>query len=115
MQSSHAFNRNIIQLEQIIPELKDFHVHIDLENENVSYMETMVKSLENLKNTYISRNQTLKEEIQQNEKSCFEEKKQLQELEKNIMIQERINEEKKKENIQLQKNYDEVRISIFLF
>lgn len=111
LQSSHSFNRNIIQLEHNIPELKDFHIHIDLENENVvDYMEKMVKSFENLKNDYICKHQTLQEEYKESKSSLDEESKHLDELQRAIKSQEKINDEKRKENVKLQKNYDEVNL-----
>ncbi|EEB14983.1 conserved hypothetical protein [Pediculus humanus corporis] len=98
LQSSHAFNRNIIQLEQIIVELKKFHIHIDLESENaVNFMEEMVKSLEKLKTEYVERNSKLEEDLIESETNIANKKKKLKELQNAIR-----NEEIKKEANQLE-------------
>ena len=115
MQSSHAFNRNIIQLEQIIVELKKFHIHIDLESENaVNFMEEMVKSLEKLKTEYVERNSKLEEDLIESETNIADKKKKLKELQNTIRNEEIKKEANQLENAKLQKSYDEVN-NVFYF
>lgn len=110
LQSSHAFNRSIIQLEQMIPELKKFHIHIDLEIEGAdTRMEEMVKSLDGLKNTYFEKYQKLEDELTESGQIISNKKQHLEDLLTTIKNLENNCEMKKLENVKLQNSFDEVR------
>lgn len=110
LQSSHAFNRSIIQLEQMIPELSKFHIHVDLESENVlASMEETVKSLESLKNTYVEKCQSLEDENIESHKIIQDKKQQLELLQQAIKAEESKKAQKMMENAALIKSFEDVR------
>lgn len=110
LQSAHNFNRTIIQLEQLIPELKDFHIHMDLENDHMEEeMEKIVKSLETLKNKYISKKEELESQLKDYQKGLDTKKQTLKELVESIQALKKKNEAKRKENEELARNFEEVR------
>lgn len=112
LQSTHIFNRNIIQLEQLIPELKDFHIHMDLENDKiVEEMEKMVKSLEMLKHKYVTKREELESDLKDYQKNIDTKKQMLKDLTESIKGLKAKNEAKKVENENLSKQYEEVCIS----
>ncbi|KAK6641014.1 hypothetical protein RUM44_012713 [Polyplax serrata] len=108
LQSSHAFNRSIIQLEQMIPELSKFHIHVDLESENVlASMEETVKSLESLKNTYVEKCQSLEDENIESHKIIQDKKQQLELLQQAIKAEESKKAQKMMENAALIKSFED--------